>query len=78
MALVEEVAGNRMVVSNGGSVASVSGYVGRQLSSSNNLAIVTGTNSLLNNQYLTLGASGPNNQRVVGNGGLDKQRESSL
>ena len=67
-----------MVVSNGGSVASVSGYVGRQLSSSNNLAIATGTNSLLNNQYLTLGASGPNNQRVVGNGGLHKQRESSL
>ena len=57
-------AGNQLVVSNGGAVVIIneSGYLGYAVSSSNNVAVVTGTNSLwTNSSLLSVGYSGSGN-----------------
>ena len=74
--LVEEVlavgnygSGNRLVVSNGGVVASTSSALGNQLGSSSNFALVTGIGSIWSNQYAYIGGGGEGNTLVISNGG---------
>ncbi len=63
--------GNRLVVSNGGVVATTFGSVGRLLGAENNVAVVTGAGSLWTNSgYLIVGESGWLNQLVVNSGGV--------
>jgi len=62
---------NRLVISNGALVGNSNGYVGYDLSSSNNEALVTGTNSFWSNRgNLSVGDSGSGNRLVISNGGL--------
>jgi T5SS/PEP-CTERM-associated repeat protein len=61
--------GNRLVVSNGAELMSVSGTLGFDRFSSNNTAVVTGTGSRWNNRGpLWLGRLGSGNQLVISNG----------
>jgi len=60
---------SRLLVSDGGLVNNNSGILGNGASSSNNLALVTGTGSLWTNRFeLRVGNVGPGNQLVVSNG----------
>jgi T5SS/PEP-CTERM-associated repeat protein len=62
---------NRVVVSNGATMwGAFNYYIGTQVSSSNNLALVTGPGSLLGATVLTLGNNSAGNQLIVSNGGL--------
>jgi T5SS/PEP-CTERM-associated repeat protein len=64
-------AGNQLVVSDSGVVRNNIGYIGLYATSSNNVAVVTGSSSLwssTNNLYI--GDFGSFNQLVVSNGGL--------
>jgi T5SS/PEP-CTERM-associated repeat protein len=63
--------GNQMVVSNGGWVASVTGVLGRDTRSSNNLVRVTGSGSVWSNSAdLFVGNLLPGNRLVIEAGGL--------
>src|SRR5207244_7061731 len=63
--------GNQLIVSNGGWVASRSGFVGNNATGSNNLALVTGSGSVWSNALnLTVGLLGPSNRLVIEDGGL--------
>jgi len=60
---------NRLIVSNGGFVKNLSGFIGYASSSSNNLAVVTGSGSMWSNAIdLIIGRDGPGNQLVISNG----------
>jgi T5SS/PEP-CTERM-associated repeat protein len=60
---------NSLTVANGGTVESLSGYVGH-LTGTNNFALVTGPGSKWqNDQYLYVGYGGARNSLVVSNGG---------
>ncbi|MBI3882571.1 MAG: SUMF1/EgtB/PvdO family nonheme iron enzyme [Verrucomicrobia bacterium] len=60
--------GNRMTITNGGRVVNSSGWIGFATTSSNNEAIVTGTNSLWSNRTdLAVGYSGAGNRLTVSN-----------
>ncbi len=67
--------GNQLIISNGGVVTvgqqvGVSSFLGRNVSSSNNLAIVTGAGSLWSNSgELRVGNDGAGNRMIVSNGG---------
>ena len=62
---------NHLVISNGGRVGNDYGYVGFFASSSNNQALVTGTNSYWSNRYdLHVGVLGAGNRLVINDGGL--------
>ena len=62
---------NSLTISNGGGVADLFGYLGRNSSSSNNLVVVTGTGSSWSNQFdLSVGLNGLGNQLVVSDGGV--------
>ena len=61
---------NQLVVSNGAGVDSLIGYVGSASSASNNLATVTGANSVWSNRSeFYVGSSGSGNRLVVSEGG---------
>ncbi|HEX5218164.1 MAG TPA: hypothetical protein VFZ59_01235 [Verrucomicrobiae bacterium] len=61
---------NRMDVTAGGAVFSHAGEMGRNISSSNNLAVVTGTGSMWSNATdLYIGVSGAGNRLEISNGG---------
>jgi T5SS/PEP-CTERM-associated repeat protein len=63
--------GNQLLVSNGGWVVSRSGFVGNNVTSSNNFALVTGSGSVWSNALnLTVGFSGVNNRLVIEAGGV--------
>jgi len=63
--------GNQLIVSNGGWVASQSGFVGNNVTSSNNFALVTGSGSVWSNAInLEVGLSGSGNRLVIEAGGL--------
>jgi T5SS/PEP-CTERM-associated repeat protein len=68
-------AGNRLIISNSGTVTvGIAGgsysYLGFASTATNNLAVVTGTNSLWSAGYqLFVGYDGPRNQLIVSNGG---------
>jgi len=61
--------GNRLIVSDGATVASFGGFLGFNPPSENNMAMVTGTNSLWNTRdSLAVGVFGRGNQLIVSNG----------
>src|SRR5258708_1465958 len=61
---------NRLVVSNGATVKDAVGFVGENVSASNNLAVVTGPGSVWSNaSSFFLGFFGAGNELVVSNGG---------
>jgi T5SS/PEP-CTERM-associated repeat protein len=61
---------NSMVISNGGTVASVYGYIGSYDTSSNNSVLVTGANSLwTNSEEIYVGLFLGDNSMVISNGG---------
>ncbi len=63
-------AGNSLVISNGGQVFALVGTVGNNASSSNNVVIVTGANSLWSNHAdMFVGNNGAGNSLVISNGG---------
>jgi len=63
--------GNQLVVSNGGVVANGSGFIGDDSIASNNVALITGTNSRwINTGLLFVGYFGSGNQLVVSNAGV--------
>jgi T5SS/PEP-CTERM-associated repeat protein len=63
--------GNQLIVSNGGWVASRSGFVGNNVTSSKNFALVTGSGSVWSNtSTLEAGLSGSGNRLVIEAGGL--------
>jgi len=62
---------NQLVVSNGGTVINAAGFIGVNATANNNVAVVTGTNSLWTNSgSLYVGYFGSGNQLVVSNGGV--------
>jgi T5SS/PEP-CTERM-associated repeat protein len=62
--------GNRLLVSNGGLVASSFGTIGESFDSSNNLAVVTGAGSVWSNAFdLRVGNAGAASQLIVSNSG---------
>src|SRR6185503_1137841 len=62
---------NRLTIANGGRVANDFGVIGQNISSSNNLAIVTGSGSVWSNrQALFIGSSGNGNRLEVSDGAL--------
>src|SRR6185436_15087672 len=62
---------NQMIVSNGGWVANLYGYLGRQAGSSNNFALVTGSGSVWSNQFdMYVGFNEQGNRLVIEAGGL--------
>ena len=66
--------GNRLIISNGGTVANADGYIGYAAGSSNNSVMVTGTNlsgnaSTWSNSIITVGNLGSGNSLVISNGG---------
>jgi T5SS/PEP-CTERM-associated repeat protein/autotransporter-associated beta strand protein len=62
--------GRQLVVSNGGTVRSLVGVIGRNSTASNNKATVTGSNSLwTNSSGIFVGQSGSGNSLVISNGG---------
>src|SRR5207245_604273 len=64
---------NTLVVSNGGLVADISGFIGYGSTSSNNVAVVTGAGSVWSNASIFgfyVGVNGRGNQLVVSNGGV--------
>ncbi len=62
--------GNRLVVSGGGLVDDLIGWVGNSAGSSNNLALVSGSGSVWSNRAnVIVGFSGAGNQLLVTNGG---------
>src|SRR5258708_1987513 len=64
-------AANQLTVSNGGVVQASVGDVGLVPTSSNNVAVVTGTGSLWSHALeLVFGFDSPGNQLVIGNGGM--------
>ena len=66
-----EGSSNSLVISNGGTVANIYGYVGVDTNSSNNSVLVTGSNSLWTNSGdLSVGGSGSGNSLVISNGGM--------
>jgi T5SS/PEP-CTERM-associated repeat protein len=68
-----------LVVSNGGSTAHRIGYLGVDVSSSNNLALVTGTNSVMTNRIdLRVGQLGSGNRLVISNGGRLESSQALL
>jgi T5SS/PEP-CTERM-associated repeat protein/autotransporter-associated beta strand protein len=63
--------GNRLVISNGATVAQENGWVGNITDSSNNSVLVTGAGSLWSNSSdIFFGNSGANNSLVISNGGI--------
>jgi autotransporter-associated beta strand protein/T5SS/PEP-CTERM-associated repeat protein len=61
-------AGNRLVISNGAQVANRTAQIGASLNASNNLVVVTGTNSLwINRSNLIVGGAGSANQLLITN-----------
>jgi T5SS/PEP-CTERM-associated repeat protein len=60
---------NSLVISNGGQVVNGLAYVGELSSSSNNSALVTGTNSVWNNSACLIGDSGSNSKLIINKGG---------
>jgi len=61
---------NQLLVSNGALVVDNNGVLGKTVTSSNNLALVTGNGSLWSNRSdLTIGTFGRNNQLIVSDGG---------
>jgi len=66
----DSASGGQLVVSNGGTVRTVVGVIGRNSTASNNKATVTGSNSLWTNNYtIYVGKSGSGNSLVISNGG---------
>jgi len=61
--------GNSLVISNGGQVANGMAYVGEVSASSNNSALITGTNSVWNNSACLIGDSGSSNRMIIYKGG---------
>ena len=63
--------GNRLTVSNAGTVANAAGVVGSSSIGNGNEVVVTGTNSFWTNALdLTIGNSGSSNSMTVSNGGM--------
>src|SRR5438093_6622122 len=63
--------GNQLIVSNGGWVASRSGFVGNNATGSNNFALVTGSGSVWSNaRNVEVGLLGASNRLVIEAGGL--------
>jgi T5SS/PEP-CTERM-associated repeat protein len=61
--------GNSLIISNGATVADVTGWLGVNSTSSNNVAVVTGTNSLWTNSGdLTVGNYGASNSLTISSG----------
>jgi T5SS/PEP-CTERM-associated repeat protein len=70
---------SRLVVSNGAFARSHNGYLGPYLSSSNNLAVVTGSGSVWSNaNVFYIGFNGAGNQLVVSNGGVLRDNSSNV
>src|SRR6185503_3441109 len=62
---------NQMIVSNGGWVANLFGYLGRQAGSSNNFTLVTSSGSVWSNQFdMYVGFNEQSNRLVIEAGGL--------
>jgi len=61
--------GNRLVISNGGTVANTEGYIGFDSTSSNNSVLVTGEGSAWNGSIILVGFSGSSNSLVISDGG---------
>ncbi len=62
--------GNRLTISDGGTVADSYGCVGDEKSASNNVVMVTGANSLWTNRsYLSVGDYGSGNRLTISGGG---------
>ena len=62
---------SRMTISNGGRVDDGAARIGESISSSNNVAVVDGTNSLWNNTgILSIGLNGGRNTLIITNGGM--------
>jgi len=68
--------GNSLVITNGALVVDQFGTIGDSSSSSNNAALVTGTNSSWNNAYLYVGFDGSSNSLVISNGGRVQAQDS--
>jgi autotransporter-associated beta strand protein/T5SS/PEP-CTERM-associated repeat protein len=61
-------AGNRLVISNGAQVANRVAQIGASIGASNNLVVVTGTNTLwINRSNLFVGGAGIGNQLIITN-----------
>ena len=58
-----------LLVQNGGVLSNFSSSVGRQISASNNIALVTGDGSVWNSGTLYVGFSGSGNSLIISNGG---------
>ena len=70
---------NRLCVTNAGTVASATGYIGYTATSISNLVIVAGTNSLWTNRTsLIIGRMGPRNELLITNGGTVADYDASL
>jgi len=62
--------GNSLIIANGGAVFSYSGYVGEDISASNNTVLITGSGSVWSNlAILYLGLSSGGNSLTITNGG---------
>ncbi|MGD1019471.1 MAG: hypothetical protein ABSA12_09145 [Verrucomicrobiia bacterium] len=68
-----------LLIRNKGLLTSTTGYVGYEIGSSNNCAIITGAGSMWNNLYgnLTIGYHGDGNSLIISNGGEVFQYDSS-
>ncbi|HEY6167522.1 MAG TPA: hypothetical protein VI454_05750 [Verrucomicrobiae bacterium] len=70
---------NQLVVSNGALARSAFGRIGQTAAGSNNVAVVTGPNSVWTNQVLlSVGIGGGGNRLVVSNGGLVVNSDGDL
>lgn len=67
---------NTLVISNGARMTDQSGSLGFAATSSNNSALVTGTNSRWINTYLYVGLDGASNSLVISNGAMVQARDS--
>lgn len=62
---------SRLTIANGGMASNNTATIGSQISSSNNLALVTGAGSVWSNRgFLTVGAVGSGNRLVISNGAM--------
>jgi T5SS/PEP-CTERM-associated repeat protein len=73
--------GNSLVISNGGTVANSTGYIGSEslFFSSDNAVLVTGADSLwTNSNFLEVGIGGSGNSLVISNGGTVADRAAAI
>ncbi|MCG3149629.1 MAG: hypothetical protein PCFJNLEI_03094 [Verrucomicrobiae bacterium] len=62
---------NALVINSGGALSNGTGYIGYETAGSNNVALISGTGSVWNNQFtLTIGHSGAVSRLIITNAGV--------